>query len=255
MNLASFTTEPKRIMSNLHRYDYLLSVLPALEAMGSIPPLSKQGFLEQVIDSNGPVSTVEMLLLSDDLMQYQALLAEEIEQDRADLAVLFLDKGENESILPDFLLPEETVEKQESTRLSVDGIWTRYFHHAMSVAKRTGSSFLKAWIGFEVGLRNALATARAQMLDLDSEAYLVAPELSDKDTDFSHIVSEWSGASDPLTAQKVLDEARWDWFEEHGGWYSSSACEIEVYAARLVLLHRWRRILSEKQQRNETSLI
>ena len=241
-------------MSKLHRYDYLLSVLPTLEPMGSIPPLSKHGLLEQVIDSNGPVSTVEMLLLSDDLMQYQALLAEEIEQDRADLAILSLDKAENESVLPDFLLPKETMEKQESMRLSVEEIWTRFFHHAASVAKRARSSFLKAWIGFEVGLRNALATARAHTLELDSAAYLVAPELADKDTDYSHAVSDWSGAPDPLTALKVLDEARWDWLEEHGGWYSFSACEIEVYAARLVLLQRWRRILSEKQQRNETSL-
>ena len=233
-------------MSKLHRYDYLLSVLPTLEQMGSIPPLSKHGFLEQVIDSNGPVSTVEMLLLSDDLMQYQALLTEEIQQDRTDLAILSLDKAENESVLPDFLLPKETMEKQESMRLSADGIWTRYFHHAASVAKRSRSSFLKSWIGFEVGLRNALVTARAQILDLDSAAYLVAPELADNNTDYSHTVSNWSGASDPLTAQKVLDEARWDWLDEHGGWYSFSACEIEVYAARLVLLHRWRRIFSEK---------
>jgi len=233
-------------MSKLHRYDYLLSVLPTLEQMGSIPPLSKHGFLEQVIDSNGPVSTVEMLLLSDDLMQYQALLTEEIQQDRTDLAILSLDKAENESVLPDFLLPKETMEKQENMRLSADGIWTRYFHHAASVAKRSRSSFLKSWIGFEVGLRNALATVRAQILELDSAAYLVAPELADNNTDYSHTVSNWSGASDPLTAQKVLDEARWDWLDEHGGWYSFSACEIEVYAARLVLLHRWRRIFSEK---------
>ncbi len=245
-------------MSKLHRYDYLLSILPTLEQMGSIPPLSKHGLLEQVIGSNGPVGTVEMLLLSDDLMQYQALLAEEIEQDRTDLAILSLDKGENEDVLPDFLLPSESAkgaeEEKENERLNIDEIWTRYFHHATSVAKRTRSSFLKAWIGFEVGLRNALVTARAQILELDSAAYLVAPELADKKTDYSHTVSEWSGASDPLTALKVLDEARWDWLEEHGGWYSFYACEIEVYAARLVLLHRWRRILSEKQQRNETSL-
>jgi len=244
-------------MSKLHRYEYLLSVLPTLEPIGSIPPLSKQSFLEQVIESNGPVSTVEVLLLSDDLMQYQALLAEEIEQDRIDLAVLSLDKAEDETVLPDYLLPiEKTGEQQEqqSIRLSVDGIWERYFHHAASVAKRTQSSFLKAWIGFEVGLRNALAAARAQMLDLDSEAYLVAPELADNKTDYHHIVSEWSGASDPLTALRVLDEARWEWCEEHGGWYNFHACEIEVYAAKLMLLHRWRRILSEKQKRNEASL-
>ena len=241
-------------MSKFHRYEYLLSILPTLEQMGSIPPLSKHALLEQVIGSNGPADTVEMLLLSDDLMQYQALLTEEIEQDRTDLAILSLDKTENKSALPDFLLPEEASEKHESMRLSVDEIWTRYFHHAASVAKRTRSSFLKAWIGFEVGLRNALVTARAQILDLDPAAYLVAPELADKNTDFSHIVSEWSGASDPLNALKMLDEARWDWLDEHGGWYSFYACEIEVYAARLVLLHRWRRILSEKQQRNEASL-
>jgi len=244
-------------MSKLHRYEYLLSVLPTLEPIGSIPPLSKQGFLEQVIESNGPVSTVQTLLLSDDLMQYQALLAEEIEQDRIDLAILSLDKAEDESVLPDYLLPKGTTVEQEdeqSIRLSVDGIWERYYHYAASVAKHTQSGFLKAWIGFEVGLRNSLVTARAQMLELESEAYLVAPELADKKTDYNHIISDWSGASNPLTAFRVLDEARWNWCEEHGGWYNFHACEIEVYAAKLMLLHHWRRILTEKQQNNEASL-
>jgi len=245
-------------MSKFHRYEYLLSVLPTLEPMGSIPPLSKHGLLEQVIDSKGPVSTVEVLLLSDDLMQYQGLLAEEIDKDHVDLVILSLDKGEDEDVLPDFLLPPESAEgaqeEKENERLNIDGIWARYFRHAASVAKRTQSSFLKAWIGFEVGLRNALATARAQTLELDPAAYLVAPELADKKTDYSQTVSEWSGASNPLNALKVLDEARWDWCEKHGGWYSFHACEIEVYAAKLILLHRWRRILSEKQQHNETSL-
>lgn len=243
-------------MNKLHRYEYLLSVLPTLEQIGSIPPLSKHDLLQQVIDSKGPIDSVEILLLSDDLLQYQALLAEEIKQDQIDLAVLSLDKGEDESVLPDFLLPKETTEEheeQESMRLSVDGIWERYFHHAASVAKRTQSSFLKAWIGFEVGLRNALATARAQTLELESEAYLVAPELADKKIEYHQIVSDWSGASNPLNALRVLDEVRWDWCEEHGGWYSFGACEIEVYAAKLMLLHRWRRILSEKQRRNDTS--
>ena len=246
-------------MSKLRRYEYLLSILPTLEPIGSIPPLSKHGLLEQVIDSNGPVSTVEVLLLSDDLMQYQALLAEEIDKDKVDLTILSLDKREDENVLPDFLLPPESAEgaqeEKENERLNIDGIWARYFRHAASAAKRTRSSFLKAWIGFEVGLRNALATARAQTLELDPAAYLVAPELADRKTDYSHTVSEWSGASNPQTALRVLDEARWDWCEQHGGWYSFHACEIEVYAAKLILLHRWRRILSEKQQRNEANLI
>jgi hypothetical protein len=241
-------------MIQLRRHEYLLSLLPSLDPIGSIPPMSKSALLEQIRDSKGPVRTVEMLLLSDDLTQYQALLAEEVEKDQVDLAILSLDKGENEEVLPLFLLPPESdesaEEEKENERLSIDGIWTRYFQHAASIAKRSRSPFFKAWIKFEVGLRNALVTARSRKLELDPVAYLVAPELADKKTDFNAIVSAWSAASDPLAAMEVLDKARWDWLEEHGGWYSFSDCEIEVYAAKLVLLHRWRRILSEKQQRN-----
>lgn len=241
-------------MIQLRRHEYLLSLLPTLDPIGSIPSMSKAGLLEQVRDSKGPVRTVEMLLLSDDLTQYQALLAEEVEKDQVDLAILSLDKGENEEVLPHFLLPPESAEgaeeEKENDRLNIDGIWARYFRYAASVAKRARSPFLKAWIKFEVGLRNALVAARSRKLELDPTAYLVAPEMADKKTDFSPIVSAWSAASDPLAAMEVLDKARWDWLEEHGGWYSFSDCEIEVYAAKLVLLHRWRRILSEKQQRN-----
>ena len=223
-----------------------------MDLIGSVPPMSKRDFLEQVIDSNGPVETVEALLLSDDLTQYQALLAGEIEQDRADLAVLSVDKAEGESVLPDFLLPEEGADEQEDARASVDAIWSRYFRHAAAVAKRKGGGFLRGWIGFEVGLRNALATTRAHILELDAEAYLVAPDLGDRDIDYTHAISTWSAAADPLAGQEALDKIRWDWLEENGGWYSFSAREVEVYAAKLVLLHHWRRILSEKQQRNET---
>lgn len=239
-------------MIQIRRHEYLLSLLPSLEPIGSIPPMSKADLLEQVRDSNGPVRTVEMLLLSDDLIQYQALLTEEVSKDQVELAVLSVEKGENEDVLPHFLLSPESAEarEKENQRVSIDGIWTRYFHHAASVAKRSGSPFLRDWIQFEVGLRNALVIARSHKLELDPTAYLVAPELADNNTDFSHIVSSWSAASDPLAAMEAMDKARWDWLDEHGGWYSFADCEIEVYAAKLVLLHRWRRILSEKQQRN-----
>lgn len=242
-------------MGQLHRHQYLLSTLPSLDPIGSIPPLRKSDLLEQVIDSKGPVRTVEMLLLSDDLMQYQALLTKEVERDHVDLAILSINKGEGEAVLPDFLLPQETSETAEqekvNERLSIDAIWARYFRHAASVAKRSRSSFLKAWVRFEVGLRNALAAARARKLELDPTGYMVAPELADQNSDYSHIISAWSSASNPLAAQEALDKARWDWLEEHEGWYSFHDCEVEAYTAKLVLLHRWRRILSEKEQRDK----
>lgn len=242
-------------MNSIRRYEYLLSALPALEPIGSIPPMSKREMLERIIEANGPVESVEILLLGDDLVQYEALLAEEVMPDEIDLAVISLDKAESESVLPAFLLPEEQSHEQENKRISVDDMWSRYFRHAAFIAKRTRSGFLKAWIGYEVGLRNALVTARAHILDLDSAAYLIAPELADQEKDYSYIISAWSADSNPLSALEILDKARWGWLEENGRWYSFTACEIEVYAAKLILLHRWRRILSEKKQHKKTDVV
>jgi hypothetical protein len=232
-------------MTTLKRYDYILSALPALEPIGSTPAMSKREFFTMICSSRGPVNTVEVILLSDDLLQYEALLTKEIDSKRIDLAVLELEKGDHEPVLPAYLLPEEESQEKEHNHLAVDGLWSRYFHHAALVGKRSKSSFLKAWIGFEVGLRNALTSNRAQLLDLDPDMYLVCPELADTETDFSNILSAWHAASNPLTALEVLDKARWEWLEEHGKLYSFSADEIEVYAAKLILLHHWQRILSD----------
>ena len=208
--------------------------------------MTKQGLLEQIAGAKGPVRTIEVLLLMDDLIQREALLAGEIGPEQVDLAVLGLNAADPEPILPAFLLPDDPSDGQDNPRLAVDAIWSRYFYRAAQVAKGTGSQFLKGWVGFEVGLRNAVATARAQGLDLDPAAYLVAPELGDRDQDFSAVVSAWSSAADPLAGQEVLDKARWEWVEEHGRWFSFKADEIEAYAAKLILLHRWRRLLAER---------
>ncbi len=162
-------------MATFKRYNYLLSALPSLDPIGSVPPMSKSEFFDMVSDAKGPVRTVEIILLSDDLNQYEAFLSKEIEKSKIDLAVLSVEKAENEPVLPDFLLAEDEKQEKESNRLTVDELWSRYFRHAALVAKHNHSKFLKAWIGFEVGLRNALTQARAQILDLDPQAYLSLP--------------------------------------------------------------------------------
>ncbi|MBN2591335.1 MAG: DUF2764 family protein [Sedimentisphaerales bacterium] len=239
-------------MTTLNRYDYILSALPALEPIGSIPPLSKIDFLNMIAGSKGPVQTVEIILLNDDLAQYEAFLSKEIDKDKLDLAVLNLENTENESALPAFLVPDEEKHDKANDRLASEGIWSRYFHYAARIAKNKHSQFLKAWVGFEVGLRNALTIARAQVLELDPEAYLVCPELADDKIDYSNIITAWHAASNPLVALETLDKAKWEWLEEHGALYSFTANEIEVYAAKLILLHHWRRILSGSEQNKKT---
>jgi len=232
-------------MSRRHRFEFLLSSLPELEALGTPPPLSKVDYLERINDVHGPASSVQMILLEDDLMLREAILAGEISVDQAEMAVLNSAPVDDSNDLPDYLLPDDT-ENQENARVAVDALWQRYFCHAHVVARRTGSTFLKSWIGFEVALRNSLVVTRAQGLNLDPTPYLVTPELTDLGLDTNAVISTWSNAPTPLAALEILDKARWEWIEEHGRWYSFQADELEAYAAKLILMHRWRRIAAEK---------
>ena len=218
--------------------------LPDLKPFGSVPPISKQALLAVVTESGGPADVVRVLLLSDDLLQREAVLAGEIEPDQADLAVLPLQEANNEQSLPPFLEPVQEDEPEDSEILiPVDRIWRRYFHHAAKIARMTHTRFLAAWVGFEVGLRNATAKARAEALELDPGHYMVAPELADPEIRFDTILADWIAAINPLTGLKVLDRARWDWLTEHERWYSFSDDEVAAYTAKLMLLHRWHKII------------
>ena len=223
---------------------FLLCVLPDFKSFGSVPPINKQELLAIVTESGGPADIVRALLLSDDLLQREAVLAGEVELDHAELAVLSLQEANDEHFLPVFLTPAQKDEPEDSRILIAgDRIWRRYFHHAARIARRTQTPFLTAWIGFEVGLRNATAKVRAEALELDPEHYTVAPELADPQIRFDNILADWIAASNTLNGLKVLDRARWDWLTEHERWYSFSDDEVSAYTAKLMLLHRWHRIL------------
>jgi hypothetical protein len=228
------------------RHFYLLCVLPDLNPLGSVPPINKQELLAVVTESGGPADVVRTLLLSDDLLQREAVLAGEVEPDQAEPAVLSFKDAEEAQSLPRFLEPEQENEPEApETLIAVDRIWRRYFHHAAKIARMTHTHFLAAWVGFEVGLRNAMAKARAETLELDPGPYMVAPELADPEIHFDQFGAEWTAASNPLSGLKVLDTARWDWLTAHERWYSFSDDEVAAYTSKLMLLDRWHRI-SEK---------
>jgi hypothetical protein len=227
------------------RYDYLLSALPGLDTFGANPPMSKQDLLDRLSEAEGPVQTVKVLLLMDDLVQREAIMSGELPADQAGFSVLSEVDADNIPMLPAYLMPESGSETHDNARLNVDALWGAFFTHAWAVARQSHSAFLKAWVKFEVGLRNALVGARAHTLDLDPMAYLVTPELADSSADFSGALAAWSSALDPLAALEALDKARWEWMEDNGQWYSFEAQELEAYAAKLVLLHRWRRLQTD----------
>jgi len=216
---------------------YLVSALPSLPDLGSVPPLSLAALREHVIHAAAARTLVDAILLGDDLLQRDAALAGEIQE--VEPALLTPAQVRDDEPLPPYLAPAED---GGTTRIASDAVWEAYFRHAAAVARQRGSRFLTAWVGHEVALRNALAAARAKTLDLDPAGYLVAPELGDTDEDVTALLGDWSGAENPLEGIRILDAARWQWLDGHDAWFSFGDDELAAYAAKLMLLVRWHRL-------------
>ena len=214
---------------------YLLASLPALGELGHDPPLSLGDFLRHVEHAPKPRAEAEILFLGDDLRQREALLAGEIAE--ASPTVLTTAQVRDEEPLPGFL---SAVDESGGPALAVDAVWGAYFRRLADMGRRSG--FLAAWVRHEVGLRNALATARAKALGLDVSAYLVEADLGLPADAFALVLGEWSAAATPLAGLRVLDAAHWGWLAEHDAWFTFADDELAAYAAKLMLLHRWKRI-------------
>jgi len=223
---------------------YLVTALPALGDLGSAPPMAPADLRDHVREAGRARTLVEAILLGDDLLQRDAVLAGEVE--KVVPAVLTPAQVRDEAPLPPYLAVEE---EPPSPRIPSDAMWAAYFRHAAAVAARGASPFLAAWVAHEVALRNALATARAKALGLDPADYVVAPDLGRSDEDFAPLVSEWAAAGTPLEGLKVLDRARWNWLVEHDGWFTFGDAELAAYAAKLMLLVRWHRLSAGPQPR------
>jgi hypothetical protein len=178
-----------------------------------------------------------VLLLGGDLLLRDAVLADEVSD--ADGGVLSREQLAGEAPLPEEL---RTSGGSSNAASETDRLWDAYFRHAAAVAARTGNELLRAWVGFEVALRNALAERRAKALELDPEPYRVATELAGRDVDVESILNAWAAAGNPMAALQVLDRARWAWLDAHQRTYSFRDEELAAYALRLGLLARWDRL-------------
>lgn len=229
---------------------YLLTALPGLGELGSDPPLSPQAMLEMLAPDPGPHGLASVIFLSDDLQLRQAVMVGEISPEQAEPIVLSAEQVRDEAPLPTSLVGEDGEDAPaDQAQLGIDRVWATYFAHGTRLAG--ASKMLAEWVRYEVGLRNALASARAKALGLDAARYLVTPELGYEEDEYTAVLGEWSAAPNPMAGLQVLDSARWAWIGEHDGWFTFKNDELVAYAARLVILHRWKRIAAA-QHRQDT---
>ena len=216
---------------------YNITTLPALGELGSSPSMGLTDLIEHVEENRSWREQLEALVLLDDLLQREALLAGETEE--VEPAVLSLPQVQGEAPLPEALIAP--ADPDQPRALQSDLLWERYFRYAHKLARSSGSRFLARWVEFEVALRNTLATARARRLGLDESGYRVAADLARSDEDLSPLLSEWEAAPTPLAGLRVVIRARWSWLDRHDAWFSFSVDELLAYAARVMLLEQWRR--------------
>jgi hypothetical protein len=217
---------------------YLLTSLPGLGDLGSDPPLTPADFLAHVESAPRARVIAEAIFLAEDLRLREAVLAGEIDQ--AEPVVLTDEQLRDEAPLPACLTATESDDADSAARRSVDAVWSAYVRHVAAIGR--SSRFVGEWLAQEVGLRNALAAARAKALGLDVQRCLVEPHLGRPAEDYTQQLGEWSAAATPLAALRALDQGRWQWLAEHERWFSFADDELGAYAAKLVLLGRWKRI-------------
>ncbi len=227
------------------RYYYLVTSLPTLGDLGTAPPLTPGALLDRARDEGGVGELVEAVFLGDDLLQRESVLAGDPEPPEP--AVLSREAVRGEAPLPEVLEPSDSA-APGTVRVPSDALWASYYRYLDRVAREQRSEFLQAFVAFEVGLRNALAIARAKALGLEPTDYLVVPELGDDPADHDSAVAEWASAPDPLSALRTLDRIRWDWITEYDAWFTFGQDEIAAYAVRLMLLTRWDRLDAAAQK-------
>ncbi len=209
--------------------------------------------LEHVEENRRWREQLEALVLSDDLLQREALLAGET--DEVEPAVLTLPQVQGEAPLPESLAAaadaDHEDQEDQATALEADLLWERYFRYVHRLARSRKSRFLVQWVESEIALRNALAAARAKRLGLDESDYQIATDLAPTglaptdwagtDEDLAPVLTDWEAAPTPLAGLQVVIRARWAWLDRHDAWFSFSVDELLAYAARVILLEQWSR--------------
>ena len=217
-----------------------LSSLPALDPPPAWPPLTLPA-LPGAVPPGRARALTRWVLLSDDLVQREAALSGEIEAPEP--AVLTAEQARGEAPLPEALASDPSGDEPPPV-LPADAIWSAFHRATASLARANRSRFLLEWVSAEVTVRNALAATRARALGLEPARYVVARELEHGTPELDAVVAGWTTARDPLEGMRRLLSAMWGWVDRNGPWFTFHDDEFAAYAAKLVLMHRWRRTAS-----------
>ncbi|MDD5115578.1 MAG: DUF2764 family protein [Candidatus Omnitrophica bacterium] len=99
---------------------------------------------------------------------------------------------------------------------------------------------LGRWYGFETILRNELVRARSGRKKTDPSKFIRPPD--DFDAQISHVSMAAYRSSSILEAERILDQARWDFMDSLSLGHYFDFDFIVIYILKLKILERWDKI-------------
>ncbi len=105
---------------------------------------------------------------------------------------------------------------------------------------------LGKWTRFETILRNELVRARASRKKADPSRFLRQPD--DFDAQIGHLAMAAYRNSSILDAEKMLDQARWDFLESVLSGHYFDFDVLAAYVLKLKILERWDNLLKADKE-------
>jgi len=99
---------------------------------------------------------------------------------------------------------------------------------------------LEQWKNFEVALRNELARSRAARKKIDPLKFIRLPDFPE--ARISHVALAAYRSTSILEAEKILDQARWDFLENLNFGHYFDFDYLIIYTLKLKILERWEKI-------------
>jgi len=141
--------------------------------------------------------------------------------------------------LPPFI--DEVFRSTETSgqpQVAVQLIWESYYNALIALAEKHSSRFLRGFVQFETGLRNAIARKRAEALSLDADA---AQVLGGADALFyGQLVLRAQEAEDPEAREMILDRERLALYQELEGIDPFTIDALLAFVASALVLDSWR---------------
>ncbi|MCX5693642.1 MAG: DUF2764 family protein [Candidatus Omnitrophica bacterium] len=108
------------------------------------------------------------------------------------------------------------------------------------------SGSVAQWANFEVTLRNELVRARASRKKIDPSKFLRFPD--SPQAEIVHVAMTAYRSTSILEAEKILDQARWNFLENLSFGHYFDFESLLVYGLKLKILERWDKIQNANKE-------